>query len=93
MRTEQIKRVPGKYAKLTVTSERVTIRLPESLNQLDAQRIVAYFQYIASKHPNPDNSLRGDLTPERVFNSVFHLHTQSKDQNNTYTYNEYVLGR
>lgn len=71
--------------KLTITKERVTVKLPKTITLVDAERIVKFFKKVADKHPAPQASMRAGLnTPENIFKNGISLGTGSTcDKNST----------
>lgn len=53
-------------AKLTITKDRVTIKVPENTTLADTERLVKFFKKIADKHPSPQATLRGNNDVESV---------------------------
>lgn len=82
----QVKRVPGKTIKLTVTSERVTIKIPEYLILEETKDLMVFLLLVAGENPNPEFTLRGDDTEDQLRKYGITLRTQSKSYAKRYPY-------
>ncbi|BBA65252.1 predicted ORF [Xanthomonas phage XacN1] len=66
MRKFEVITKPTNTVKLTIAKDRVTVKLPESITLVNAERIVKFFKKVADKNPSPEFTLRGNGTPENV---------------------------
>lgn len=77
-RLVELKRVPGKTVKLTVTSDRITIKVPEHLVLEESKDLMVFLLLVAEDNPNPEFTLRGDGTAEQLRKYGIELRVQAK---------------
>ncbi len=79
MRKFEVITTDSHAVKLTITKERVTVKLPQTITLVDAERIVKFFKKVADKHPSPHITLRAGLnTPENIFKNGISLGSGSR---------------
>lgn len=74
MRRFEIFTKDNHVVKLTITTERVTVKLPKSITLVDAERIIKFFKKVADQHPSPQTTLRGNNKIEKVLNNGIELY-------------------
>ncbi len=79
MRKFEVITTDSHAVKLTITKERVTVKLPQTITLVDAERILIFFKKVADKHPSPNITLRAGInTPENIFKNGISLGSGSR---------------
>ncbi len=63
--------------RLTVTKERVTIKVPTGTPKDDADKVIAFFKKVADKIPNPEKAVRGGDAVGKILKYGVSMGTQS----------------
>ena len=83
----ELKRIPGKNLRLTLTADRITVKLPENLELETNEDLLNHLMRVAMKHPAPEFTLRGDGTPEQLRKHGITLRAQAKTSSSqTFSY-------
>mgnify|MGYP000927229508 CR=1 FL=1 len=79
--------VDARAAKLTLTKDRITMKIPKVTTLVDTERLIKYFKKVAEKHPSPETTLRDAQIPEKIFKYGLRLHTNTANGSKVIYYN------
>lgn len=82
MRKIEVVTNTSKTVKLTITKDRVTVKIPESTTLVDTERLVKFFKKVADQHPSPELTLRGNNEVARVFKYGISLYSGVRTNSN-----------